>query len=56
MPYLSELHSKSNRDRALLSFGKAQCLGQLILPLIAYFIMPQSFKVIIIEHVIGKEI
>lgn len=56
MPYISEMHSKSNRDRALLMVGRAFSFGQLVLPLIAYIILPNQWKIIIVKNIIGTEI
>lgn len=55
MSYLSELHGLKYRSRVMLSVGIFFSVGSLILPTLAWIIIPNKiFNIVIVTDYIGK--
>lgn len=53
MSYLSELHGLKHRARVLMSVGLFFSLANIILPGLAWTVLPQSWDFVILEGVLG---
>lgn len=53
MSYLSELHGLKHRARVLMSVGLFFSLANIILPGLAWTVLPQSWDFVLIEGVLG---
>lgn len=54
MSFISEFHGKKHRDRAMLNIGRSFSFGQMVLPILAYFVLPNHWHWVIVEKMIGN--
>lgn len=53
--YLTELHGPKYRPRVLMVLGMVQSLGTLILPILAWLVLPQDWEYVFFGSFNGKK-
>lgn len=54
MSFLSEFHGKKHRDGVMQIVGIACSFGSILLPLMAYAILPFYWNFVLVEHFLSK--
>lgn len=54
--YITELHGIKYRPRVLMVLGMLQSLGTLILPMVAWLILPRDWDFVLFGKINGKNI